>query len=155
MRRTLGNGGLASIITLVFAYLGFSVAPNQQIMHKTKENIIRKIIIFLLMLTFILVGCSAKKALPQAKSVEIVNELPDKSKCKFLAEVVGSQGNEITGDITSNKNLIIGARNELRNQTYKLGGNLVHVQNSSNVSGFGATGTTNTTIVGKAYKCRR
>ncbi|EAA9593782.1 DUF4156 domain-containing protein, partial [Salmonella enterica] len=31
---------------------------------------------------------------------------------------MGSQGNWFTGDVTSNKNLVIGARNELRNEAY-------------------------------------
>lgn len=41
---------------------------------------------------------------------------------------MGSQGNWFTGDVTSNKNLVIGARNELRNEAYKLGANVVYVQ---------------------------
>lgn len=100
-----------------------------------------------------LVGCAANTALPEAQKVEIVNELPDKNRCKFLGEVVGSQGNWFTGDWTSNKNLVVGARNELRNETHALGGNVVYVQALSNSSAWGAMGTTNTTAVGKAYSC--
>ena len=49
----------------------------------------------------------------------------------------------------------MGARNDLRNETYKLGGNVVHVQDMKNTSAQGARGTTNTTVVGKAYACGR
>ena len=98
-------------------------------------------------------ACSAKQTIPGAERVELMNELPDKNKCEFLGEVVGSQGNWFTGDVTSNKNLVIGARNELRNEAYKLGANVVHVQDLKNTNAYGSMGTTNTTGIGKAYKC--
>jgi len=107
-------------------------------------------VIFLLML---ISACAANHVAPQAQSIEIVNELPDKTKCAFLGEVVGSQGNWFTGDYTPNANLIIGARNELRNETYKLGGNVVYIQDSKNTNAWGSLGTTNSTAIGKAYKC--
>ena len=101
----------------------------------------------------VLVACAAKPVMPGAQAVEIVNEVPDRVKCKFLAEVVGSQGNWFTGDVTSNKNLVIGARNELRNEAFKIGGNVVYVQDMKNTNAYGSLGTTNTTAVGKAYAC--
>lgn len=100
-----------------------------------------------------LIGCAAIPASQEARNVEVTNEAPDRAKCKFLGEVVGSQGNWFTGDITSNENLVVGARNELRNKTYQLGGNLVHVQDMKNTNAYGSAGTTNTTAVGKAFKC--
>jgi Domain of unknown function (DUF4156) len=100
-----------------------------------------------------LVGCAATSVAPGAQVVELVNEPPNPSRCKFLGEVVGSQGNWITGDYTSNKNLVIGARNEMRNEAHKLGGNLVYVQDLKNTNARGSAGTTNTTAVGKAYAC--
>ena len=100
-----------------------------------------------------LIGCASKPMLPGAEIVEIVNEAPNAAKCKFLGEVVGSQGNWFTGDLTSNRNLVVAARNELRNETHKLGGNLVYVHDMKNTSAFGSLGTTNTTAVGKAYRC--
>lgn len=39
-----------------------------------------------------------------------------------LGEVAGSQGNWITGAYTSDKNLLVGARNDLRNETFELDG---------------------------------
>jgi hypothetical protein len=107
----------------------------------------------ILLMVFTLVGCSANQVIPQANSVEIVNEKPDKSKCAFVGEVVGSQGNWFTGDYTSNENLVLGARNELRNEAYKLGGNIVYMQDMKNTNAWGSLGTTNTTAIGKVYKC--
>ncbi len=59
----------------------------------------------------------------------------------------------MTGDFTSNKNLVIGARNELRNEAYKLRANIVYIQDMSNTNAHGSLGTTNTTAIGKAYRC--
>ena len=106
-----------------------------------------------LLLPVILIGCSANQVKPEAAHVDIVHEKPDKTKCKFVGEVVGSQGNWFTGDFTSNEALVIGARNTLRNEAHKLGGNVVFVQNMSNTNAWGSLGTTNTTAIGKAYNC--
>lgn len=103
----------------------------------------------------LLAGCAAKSVKPEAQSVELVNEAPDESRCKFVGEVVGSQGNWLTGEYTSNKNLVVGARNELRNEAYALGGNVVYVQEMKDSKAWKANGTTNTTAVGKVYRCQR
>ncbi len=100
-------------------------------------------------------GCAAKQVIPEAASIEIVIERPNSENCKFLGEIVGSQGNWVTGDFTSNKNLVVGARNELRNRAYTLGGNIVYLQDMKNTNAYGSTGTTNTTAVGKVYKCSK
>lgn len=102
-----------------------------------------------------LTGCAAKQINLEARSVEIVNEKPDSNKCKFVGEIVGSQGNWWTGDYTSNKNLVIGARNELRNEANKLDANVVYIQDMKNTNAWGSLGTTNTTAIGKAYKCSK
>mgnify|MGYP000002863698 FL=1 len=101
----------------------------------------------------ILSGCSSRALISEARNIELVNEAPNRHQCEYLGEIVGSQGNFITGDFTSNENLVIGARNELRNKAYKLGGNLVHIQDMKNTNAYGSLGTTNTTAVGKAYYC--
>ena len=109
--------------------------------------------IIMITLIMIISGCSAIKVIPEAKSVEIINEPVDRKKCKFLGEIIGSQGNWVTGDFTSNESLVKGARNELRNEAYKLGANIVYIQDMKNTNAYGSSGTTNTTAVGKAYKC--
>jgi len=107
----------------------------------------------ILLFGVMLSGCSAIQVMPEAAGIEIVNEPPNKKMCKFLGEIAGSQGNWFTGDFTSNENLVIGARNELRNKAYKLGGNVVYIQDMKNTSAWGSLGTTNTTAIGKVYKC--
>ncbi len=115
-----------------------------------------KIVYTILALVGILLfsACSAKKAMPGAERVEIVIEKPDSKKCTYLGEVVGSQGNWITGDYTADKDLIKGARNELRNEAYKLGANVVYMQQATMGSSFISYGNNISTNIGKAYKCR-
>ncbi|MDE1462864.1 DUF4156 domain-containing protein [Spartinivicinus poritis] len=113
----------------------------------------RKSLVFTSLLA--LTGCSANKVLPQASNIELVNIAPNFSKCSYLGEVVGSQGNWFTGDFTSNENLMVGARNELKNEAFKLGGNIVYVQELRNTNAHQSLGTTNTTAIGKVYKCQR
>jgi hypothetical protein len=111
--------------------------------------------IFIVVSSIALTSCAANPVAPGAEVVEITNDASDITKCKFLGEIAGSQGNFFTGDWTSNKNLVIGARNELRNETYRLGGNMVYVQDMKNATNSYALGTTNTTAIGKAYRCEK
>lgn len=101
-----------------------------------------------------LMGCSANGVIPEARNIEIVSEEPDRSHCRYMGEVVGSQGNWITGDFTSNKALIVDARNELKNQAYELGGNIIYIQLLKNTNAYKSLGTTNTTAIGKVFKCQ-
>jgi hypothetical protein len=103
-------------------------------------------------LSALLFGCSAVPTTPGGKTVELVTEKPA-GNCKPLGDAVGSQGNWFTGDYTSNKNLLIGARNDLRNKAAKMGGNYVWVQDSSNTNAWGSKGTSNTTVLGVVYRC--
>jgi hypothetical protein len=113
-----------------------------------------KILTLILPISLIfLIGCAANQASYGAKKIEITNESVDRSRCDFLGEIVGSQGNWFTGDITSNSNLVVGARNDLRNKAYKIGGNLIQVQDMKNTNAWGSLGTTNTTAIGKVFNC--
>jgi len=116
----------------------------------------KKIITFIAMFSaaVALFGCAAKKAIPEAERVVITNEKPTDKTCKSLGEVFGSQGNFFTGKYTSDRNLMMGARNEIRNKTYEKGGNLVVIQNINNSGLFLGTGTASSTIVGYAYNCK-
>ncbi len=102
----------------------------------------------------LMASCAAIQTTTQGTLVELTNDRPT-GDCKALGEVIGSQGNWFTGDVTSNKNLMLGARNDLRNKAAALGGNVVHVQNLSNTNASGSAGTTNTTVTGMVYKCQR
>jgi hypothetical protein len=102
----------------------------------------------------LLSACSAIQTTPDSALIELVNDKPQ-ANCRALGEAIGSQGNFFTGNYTSNKNLMIGARNDLRNQAANMGGNLVHVQNVSNARADRSLGTSNTTVVGMIYNCQR
>jgi hypothetical protein len=99
----------------------------------------------------VLAGCAATSATPQGAAVELVTSRP--SGCKALGEVVGKQGNVFSGDFTSNENLMVGARNDLRNKAAGLGGNVVHVQNTLNATHPYSSGAVSTTMVGMVFAC--
>jgi hypothetical protein len=105
-----------------------------------------------LLSVIILAGCSAVGLKSGAERVRVTNTEPGK-ECKFLGDVTGSQGNRLTGGYTSDANLETGARHDLKNQAFKLGGNVVYLL----IQRDGQTGTTNTrknvTLVGNVYKC--
>jgi len=106
----------------------------------------------LALLPALLIGCSAISPTREARSVELVTERPT-GNCKQLGDAVGSQGNWLTGDYTSNENLLLGARNDLRNKAAEMGGNTVWVQNMANTNAYRSSGTTNTTVLGVVYHC--
>ena len=101
-----------------------------------------------------LAACAATTAEPGAELVELVNEPPRTTTCSYLGEISGSQGNWFTGDFTSNENLVVGARNDLRNKALELGGNTIYIQDLVHSSSTDSLGTTNVTAIGKVYKCQ-
>ena len=110
----------------------------------------------MLIVSTLLSGCAANNLDNGANNVRLVTKTLDKIKtCEYLGEIIGSQGNWVTGDYTSNENLILGARNDLRNKAYKLGANTVYVENMANTNAWGSLGTTNSTVIGQAYKCNQ
>jgi hypothetical protein len=97
------------------------------------------------------VGCSSTPPTAQGAAVEIVTERP--AGCRSLGEVMGSQGNVFSGDFTSNQALMIGARNDLRNKTAAIGGNVVQMQNTLNATHPYSSGAISSTVVGNAFAC--
>lgn len=100
-----------------------------------------------------LVGCAAAPLAPEAREVVITSRLPPKGVCRPVGDVVGSQGNWITGDYTTNENLMIGARNTLKNQAANIGGNVVVVQSQQAHQAWGSLGTSAYSLMGTAFKC--
>lgn len=98
-------------------------------------------------------GCSAKALNPEAASVIITNKFPPQDACIAKGDVIGSQGNWATGDFTSNKNLLLGARNDIKNQAYTREANVVVMQTSQDHQAWGSLGTTAYTMIGQAFKC--
>ena len=64
--------------------------------------------------TIMMAGCASIKLSPSAAHVIASPNKPPKS-CHYLGQVTGSQGNFITGQLTSNQSLDSGAQNDLRN----------------------------------------
>ena len=102
-----------------------------------------------------LAGCAAKPVSPGAERI-FVSEKPAPPGCMFLGEVQGSQGNFWTAEFTSDRNLLTGARNEMRNQALSLGANYVVIvtqSHSHNTSYYSLGGTFSSVIIGNAYRC--
>ncbi len=101
----------------------------------------------------LLTACAANPLNKGAESVELVTTPREIKKCTYLGEVVGSQGNRFTGGFTSNENLMMGARNAIKNEAQKRGGTTVLIQQQHNAQHELAGGTANSTLIGKAYTC--
>ncbi|MEZ4750601.1 MAG: DUF4156 domain-containing protein [Bdellovibrionota bacterium] len=111
----------------------------------------------LLILVLGFAGCAAKQLRPGAEKIIVGNNVP--KNCKFKGQVMGEQGGALTGGWTSNKNLAMGAMNEMRNEALALGANYVQLLTRSTGNtmsgsdyGFGG-GQTDVTQQGNAYLC--
>ena len=117
-------------------------------------------------LTIVISGCASIPAEPgAARVISSPNAAP--KQCKFVAQVVGNQGNFFTGGFTSNRNLEEGAMNDIRNKAAKLGANYIQlVTNRAGITGStsgsfsshggymsGGSEQTNVTNLGNAYRC--
>ena len=102
----------------------------------------------------VLTGCAATPLVPGADRVDVVSTPKEVKKCTYLGDVVGNQGNRFSGPFTPTANLLLGARQALKNETLKLGGNrvLLQQQQYSQREIFG--GTIDAVLVGKAYQCK-
>lgn len=99
----------------------------------------------------LLAGCSATPVTQQGARVEIRTDRP--TNCKMLGEVVGSQGNVFSGDFTTDRALLEGARNDLRNKAAALGANVVQVQSTLNSTHPYSAGAVKSTLIGTAFSC--
>ncbi len=115
--------------------------------------------IFSLGCLLLLVSCAATQVEPQAQRVFITRKQPPMSKCKYLGDATGSQGNFFSGAYTSNKNLETGARNDLKNQASQMGGNVVYLltDRAGETGNYGRYGggsrQTNVTLSGSVFRC--
>jgi hypothetical protein len=103
-----------------------------------------------------LTACAPKQIMPGAEQIFVGNELPPNTSCQYRGEVLGSQGNFWTAEFTSDKNILTGARNEMRNQALSLGANYVVIQsenNSHNTAYKSLGGTYASVVIGNAYLC--
>jgi hypothetical protein len=110
-----------------------------------------KKIIIATFVVLLMSGCSSIPLEPQAKRVIVSTNSPSKD-CKYIGQVVGNQGNFFTGGYTPNKNLEMGAMNDLKNQASKIGANYIELVTTR--AGMGSNMTqTNVTNLGNAYSC--
>ena len=102
-----------------------------------------------------LAACAAKPASPGAERLYLSDDKPP-AGCVFVGEVQGSQGNFWTAEFTSDRNILSGARNEMRNQALSLGANYVMVEtqsHSNNTADHSLGGTYASVIIGNAFAC--
>ena len=77
-------------------------------------------------ISILLVGCSAIPLEPEAQKIVVSpNKVP--TGCKYLGQVIGNQGNFLSGEFISNKNMEQGAMNDIKNKAFKLGANYVQL----------------------------
>jgi hypothetical protein len=67
--------------------------------------------------------------------------------CRYLGEVIGSEGHWYTYLFISNRKLIQGALNDLHNMANAIGANVVYISDNIDF-------TTSVTFYGQAYNCK-
>jgi hypothetical protein len=102
----------------------------------------------------VLTGCAANPLNKGAERVEIMTAVKEVKKCTYVGDSIGSQGNRFSGTFTPNENLLLGARNGIKNDAARLGANAVLIQQQQNSQHELSGGTANSTLIGKAYKCQ-
>lgn len=103
----------------------------------------------------ILAACAAQPLLPGATAIVLSKAHPAPG-CQFVGEVRGTQGNFWTAEFTSDEDLIIGARNELRNAAFQIRANYVQIESESfsdNTADDSLGGLYSVVIIGNAYYC--
>jgi hypothetical protein len=106
----------------------------------------------------LVVGCGATGLMPGAERV-MVTHAPAPRDCKFVATLVGQQGDAFTGAFTSNRDLAEGAMNDMKNRAQAEGANYVVLETTTagnTISGgrHGVSGQqTDVTHVGNAFVC--
>lgn len=109
----------------------------------------------MLMLSFVLTSYAQTSPSTDPQSVMMLLGDQDLTRCQFLGEVAGSSLDSENDAVYMDR--LISARNKLRNETAKLGGNTVHVGNidARNAGRFEIPGTDKKiTYSGKAYFCK-
>jgi len=105
-----------------------------------------------------LAGCAATALNPGAERV-MVTRMPPRNDCRFVATLVGQQGDSFAGKFTSNRDLAEGAMNDMKNQAQAAGANFVLIETTTagnTISGdhkHVSGGQTDVTHVGNAFVC--
>jgi Domain of unknown function (DUF4156) len=107
---------------------------------------------YLVTVVLMLCACSAINVNRGAELVRVTNREPGR-ECKFLGDVTGSQGNRFTGGFTSDANLETGARNDLKNKAFDIGGNVVYLLFQRDSQTGDVRDRKNVTLSGNVYRC--
>lgn len=99
----------------------------------------------------LLIGCAANSGLPANVDV-VMRKEPAPSGCTYLGEVQGKLGNLRTAEMTSDADLINGARNEVRNAVHAMHGNYVKIE-AETFSHDTPGGMHSAVVTGNAYRC--
>ncbi|MBL0011583.1 MAG: DUF4156 domain-containing protein [Nitrosomonas sp.] len=122
-------------------------------MSVSKEigKLIQKIV-----LVFLIIGCTEVSALPEkVETVTIILGEQGPDGCELLGKVKGSsKENETEEDNTPYTDRLIKARNNLRNEAQKLGGNNVHIIYANNTGKYEIPGVDKEILfIGNVYRC--
>ncbi|SQJ44229.1 cytochrome c type biogenesis protein CycH [Salmonella enterica] len=107
-----------------------------------------------------LTACSANSLNYGAEQVRVMTSEPGK-ECSYLGISQAARGISLPVAGHPNSNLETGARNDLKNKAYKMGGNTVVLltqragQTGSSWHGSGSSKQTNVTLSGNVYRCPR
>jgi len=104
----------------------------------------------------LLAGCMAKTLSNAGSEVTTLSRAP--RGCERLGDVAGASGGWVTGDMTSQRDLDLGARNDLRNAAAKLGADTVQIVRREGASERSFAGTSQPNRVhysGIAWRCKR
>lgn len=104
----------------------------------------------LLVSCFVLSSCSlldTHQVTENGKQVKIYSEYEQVSDCRYIGELVSSEGTWYTFFFLSNTELTLASIIDLKNQAYEIGANSVHIEEHM---GF----NTSVTFLGFAYDCQ-
>ena len=105
----------------------------------------------LLSMSIILIsGCSvmtANQVRPEAESIRIYGDFEMLKECRYITEVIGTQGQWYDFLFISNKNLVLGAINDMKNQARDVGANVINVE-------LDMLFQSSVTLFGQAYECK-
>ena len=118
---------------------------------KEISRLVQKVVLVLL-----IIGCTEVSALPEkVETVTIILGEQGPDGCELLGKVKGSsKENETEEDNTPYTDRLIKARNNLRSEAQKLGGNNVHIIYSNNTGKYDIPGVDKEIIfIGNVYRC--
>lgn len=99
-------------------------------------------------------GCMAKRLSDGGATVTTVSRAPH--RCERLGDVAGRSGGMLVGDMTSVRDLDLGARNDLRNRAAKLGADTVQIVHREGVTPdtfAGQSALNEVRFTGVAWRC--